>query len=217
MSPSFTVKRGVRYPYYVSSALLRGQKAKVGSVRRISASAIETAIAKLARARSGIPDENSNSPVRELIEKIIDRIDIGIDRVTVKLQADPVPIELPWPSGNKRDLARIEHETTARHHHPPDPGQIQAIVCAHAWVKALSNGTHESVESLAQAVDYHPRFVARRMRLAFIAPDLVKEVLRGSSTKRCRLDMLEGAPLFCWREQLQRTGLTGDLFETRDV
>ena len=44
MSPSFSVKRGVRYPFYVSSALLRGRKAQAGSVARVSAAEIEAAV-----------------------------------------------------------------------------------------------------------------------------------------------------------------------------
>jgi hypothetical protein len=41
MSPSFSVKGGVRYPFYVSSALLKGRKADAGSVLRVSAAALE--------------------------------------------------------------------------------------------------------------------------------------------------------------------------------
>ena len=37
MSPSFSTKNGVRYRFYVSSALLRGRKAAAGSVGRIAA------------------------------------------------------------------------------------------------------------------------------------------------------------------------------------
>jgi hypothetical protein len=41
MSPSFSRKNGVRYRFYVNSALLRGRKDKAGSVRRIAAREIE--------------------------------------------------------------------------------------------------------------------------------------------------------------------------------
>src|SRR5262249_4492578 len=37
MSPSFSTKNGVRYPFYVSAALTRGRKSQVGSVGRVSA------------------------------------------------------------------------------------------------------------------------------------------------------------------------------------
>src|ERR1700730_3074123 len=40
MSPSFSIKNGVRYRFYVSSALLRGRKTETGSVGRVSAADI---------------------------------------------------------------------------------------------------------------------------------------------------------------------------------
>jgi len=44
MSPSFSAKNGIRYRFYISSALLRGQKAQAGSVGRVSATEIESAV-----------------------------------------------------------------------------------------------------------------------------------------------------------------------------
>src|ERR1700735_3730322 len=44
MGPSFSSKNGVRYRFYVSSALLRGRKAAAGSVSRIPAAEIESAV-----------------------------------------------------------------------------------------------------------------------------------------------------------------------------
>src|SRR6202022_3796653 len=43
MSPSFSTNAGVRYRFYVSSALLRGRKAEAGSVGGLAAQAIEDA------------------------------------------------------------------------------------------------------------------------------------------------------------------------------
>src|SRR3989440_10689363 len=44
MSPSFSSKNGVRYRFYVSSALLRGRKDAAGSVGRIAAAEIESGV-----------------------------------------------------------------------------------------------------------------------------------------------------------------------------
>jgi DNA invertase Pin-like site-specific DNA recombinase len=51
MSPSCSTKNGVRYRFYVSSALLRGRKAEVGSVGRIAAQQIEHAVVQALRSR----------------------------------------------------------------------------------------------------------------------------------------------------------------------
>ena len=44
MSPSFSTKNGVRYRFYVSSAILRGRKAAAGSIGRVPAVEIENAV-----------------------------------------------------------------------------------------------------------------------------------------------------------------------------
>jgi site-specific DNA recombinase len=44
MSPSYSANNGVHYRFYVSSALLRGRKADVGSVGRVPAAEIESAV-----------------------------------------------------------------------------------------------------------------------------------------------------------------------------
>ena len=102
MSPSFSVKGGVRYRYYVSSALVRGQRKKTGAISRVSAPTIEAEIARLVRVRIENSDENSPTPTREMIEKIVDRITIGKDRVVVNLRTSAAPVGIPWISERKR-------------------------------------------------------------------------------------------------------------------
>src|SRR5580692_7908827 len=53
MSPSFSSKNGVRYRFYVSSALLRGRKTAAGSVSRIAATEIESAVLDALRQHQG--------------------------------------------------------------------------------------------------------------------------------------------------------------------
>ena len=73
MSPSYTTKRGVRYPFYVSSALLRGRKLLAGSVPRLSAAEIEAAV--MIAIRNHIQDDASEGLTpRELVERNIDRV-----------------------------------------------------------------------------------------------------------------------------------------------
>src|SRR3954451_610229 len=50
MSPSFSTKNGVRYRFYVSSALLRGRKIAAGSLTRVSAKTLEDVIVRALRA-----------------------------------------------------------------------------------------------------------------------------------------------------------------------
>src|ERR1700726_2145871 len=59
MSPSFSAKNGVHYRFYVSSALLRGRKAAAGSVGRVPAAEIESAV--LAALDANRKDRGSDS------------------------------------------------------------------------------------------------------------------------------------------------------------
>jgi site-specific DNA recombinase len=63
MSPSFSTKNGVHYRFYVSSARLRGRKAAVGSVGRVPAAEIESAVlAALQPHQGGDQGNNGHDP-----------------------------------------------------------------------------------------------------------------------------------------------------------
>src|SRR5467141_3761221 len=74
MSPSFSTNKGVRYRFYVSSALLRGRKAEVGSIGRLAAQAIEEAVVKA--VRNHLPaDEPMNDT--QFLDRHLSRVDLG--------------------------------------------------------------------------------------------------------------------------------------------
>jgi site-specific DNA recombinase len=182
MSPSFTVKGGVRYSFYISSALRNGRKAPAGSVQRVSAVDIETAVVTALRHSSQNDDETAP---REIVEQRVARIVIQEKKITISLKAsdgeNPSVIEVPWQSGSKRDRASIEDDSVTGNKKPADPTLVQAIVRAHAWLKLLDNGAHSSIEALAAAVDMHPKVVRNRICLAFLAPSVTKAILQGDA------------------------------------
>jgi len=184
MSPSFTVKQGVRYRYYVSSPLVRGQKMKAGANSRVSAPAIEAEIAKLVRTRFKDADEEGEKLIRKRLDKMVERIIIRKSQIAVKVKGVADPVEIPWVSESNGKFADFEHESKADQPHSPDPKLVQPIIRAHVWLKALSDGTYESVEELAEAIDLHPKVIRNRIRLAFLAPAIVENTLLGSAAKR---------------------------------
>ena len=66
MSPSYSTKKGVRYRFYVSSALLRGRKAQAGSVGRVSAITTEQTITDYISKRFENETNNAES-LRDLL------------------------------------------------------------------------------------------------------------------------------------------------------
>ncbi len=62
MSPSFTLKDGVRYRFYVSTALLQGRKAECGTIGRIKAATIEKLVLTALHHRQPAQPPTTNDP-----------------------------------------------------------------------------------------------------------------------------------------------------------
>ena len=73
MGPSHTRKKGVRYRYYVSLPLVQGQPDRVGSVHRIPANDVETAVAAAVRRERKAAREVED---RELLNNYVARVDV---------------------------------------------------------------------------------------------------------------------------------------------
>ncbi len=117
MSPSFSSKNGVRYRFYVSSALLRGRKATAGSVRRVSAAKIESAV--LASLKSHQEQKNSDSPPAPI--DALERVVVARDRLLVTItgaaggDSTSHEIRVAW-STTAKDAAPGVIKNQCRHH-----------------------------------------------------------------------------------------------------
>ena len=198
MSPSYTTKRGVRYPFYVSSALLRGRKSEAGTLTRVSATEIERTISKAIRDHVGAADKQSGLSQAQLIDRFIERSVIGPTRITLKLKQEHSPIEIPWAAVKKGNLAQIEDRSSTEG--TPNPQLVQALVQAHIWVKSLTSGAYDFVEALARTTDFHPKVIRNRMRLAFLAPNLVDDILQGRQDSSMTIRGLVKSVVLSWRD-----------------
>jgi site-specific DNA recombinase len=195
MSPSFSAKNGIRYRFYVSTAL-RGRKDQAGSVTRISAPEIERAIEDAVQRR--LEEQNTST---EAIWDWIDRAVIGAKTIRVTLKsADPnrtseETIDIAWT------IERPERHNNSTFTAVPEPNQklLQAIARAHAWLSDLANGRSASVEELASNADIHPKVMREALRMAFIAPDIVTSILAGEA--RFDLADLRNVSALSWQSQ----------------
>ena len=81
MSPTHANKRGVRYRYYVSHAILQNRKAEAGSIARVPAPEIETLVCDGVRRHLAAMDAAEPQTVladRDLIERHVSRQASGI-------------------------------------------------------------------------------------------------------------------------------------------
>ena len=100
MSPSFSVKGGVRYPFYVSSALLKGRKAEAGSVVRASAADIEATVLQNLRKKFAVLDGNNGLTPADLVARTVARVVLDLKHIVITLKSagenSSEPIGVPW-------------------------------------------------------------------------------------------------------------------------
>ncbi|MCA6112520.1 hypothetical protein [Bradyrhizobium cenepequi] len=113
--------------------------------------------------------------------------------------------ELPWTPKAKADTTRVDLNQAGG----PDQKLLQSIVRAHAWMSALWSGTHDSIESLALAMQLHPKVVRQALRLAFLAPQITESILHGSQPAYLSLAKIPFALPLPWAEQCDALGVTG--------
>jgi site-specific DNA recombinase len=82
MSPSHATKRGRRYRYYVSQAILQGRKADVGSVARVRAIELERRVVEAVRGAASA-DPRERSIETQIIRRGSDRSIAGINGAAV--------------------------------------------------------------------------------------------------------------------------------------
>lgn len=196
MSPSFTTKKGVRYRFYVSSALLRGKRQDAGSVTRISAPKIEETVLQELRKRF----EDKTTDRRALVLLYVDKIHLRTKQIDVTLKPTSSRkaskhIILPWRlRSSSRSIDTSSQKPDVR-----NPILIQAIVRAHRWLQDLMR--ERSIEVFSSKVKSDPRAVRENIRLAFLAPPITKMILRGRQPPSLTLKQLKRAAVFSWSEQ----------------
>jgi hypothetical protein len=171
MTPSHSTKNGVRYRFYVSSALLKGRKANVGSVGRVSAADIEKAVINSITVQATETGVNGSSDAIEIADRI-EKVTVSKSKVIVARKKvrggkkkDHQSIEIAWSASAKpNDTQPNSFGAVASH---ADGRLLQAIVRPRAWVQALKAGDFSSVEALAKALGSHPKSCVNRCDLRF--------------------------------------------------
>ena len=182
MSPSYSTRNGVRYRFYVSSALLRGRKTDAGSVGRVSATEVESAVLTALQPHQVREGTDNGPDPFGAVERVVisrDQLMLTIADSSGATDVDGVPAEImvAWSTKAKDSAAAVESDGAPEGSH--NEALIQSIVRAHVWMHSLREGTYESVESLADANGMHPKVVRQALRLAFLSPDVTSGILEG--------------------------------------
>ncbi|WP_374347877.1 recombinase family protein [Phenylobacterium sp.] len=197
MSP-VTARRGGRtYRYYVSQAVLRGDRGEPGSVRRVPAYAIEALIETQLAARHD----------HALVSRVVIAqtwVDLMLDCASPvseapQLETTRIPVVLKTWGGAKR-LVAAGGETTGPNE--PDKALLRAIARANRWEEQLATGERSGADDIAAAEGLQSRYVDKVLKLAWLAPDIVETLLEGGRLRDMALGELLGRdPGQVWAEQ----------------
>lgn len=221
MTPSHARKRGVKYRYYISAALVQGQQDQVGSVSRVSAPEIEALVVKALRQQVGQPLATKDDA--SLIQDHMTRIEVQPGRLVMELFHTPNAntkrksrrhqVEVPWrktPSTRRREILRPESASsqTARPIRSENRALlITSIARGRRWLNEIIANSGATVETIATREQCSTRKINMTISLAFLAPSLVQASIEG------RLPHGMGVTRLCdlppeWPRQHQILGLS---------
>jgi hypothetical protein len=82
-----------------------------------------------------------------------------------------------------------------------DPHILRAIGRAWAWRRRMEAGEFATIQELAEAVGLAERHVSRQLRLAYLAPEVLKRLTCGREASAATLKQLIECALLAWQEQ----------------
>ena len=220
MTPSHVRKRGIKYRYYISSALLQGRAKQAGTVSRISAHEIEALILKSVRDHLDEPTTEIEDAV--LIHDHVVRVEVQPDRLVIRLAKSKGAdrkrkrsrdvIKVPWhktPSTRRREI--LQPESGSPQDARPIRSENRALLVAsiargRRWLDELLANPTANTESIAIREGCSVRKVNMTVSLAFLAPDLVKAAIDGRLPYGMGVVRLSDMPAE-WSRQRQMLGL----------
>jgi site-specific DNA recombinase len=207
MSPSHARKSGIKYRYYLSSALLQGAAERAGSVRRVPATEIEALVISAVREHLRPSQETDD---RSLINTHVARVEVRPEELVVRLAEAPATdhqkpgidgsLHVPWQkrmSTRRREI--LLPEGTSPQHARPISSETRATLVAsiargRRWLEELIADATATPESIAKREKCSVRKANMTISLAFLAPDLVKAAIEGRLPHGMGVTRLTGLP-----------------------
>ena len=218
MSPTHTLKRGARYRYYVSQALLQRREGKTGQTARVPAPDVEALIEKFVEGRFGRPAPGCG--VREAVESHVQRITIQPAVVEVVLAPSPGTVEGSMPASEVVCLSWSRSPFVAKKRVVLAPSEAQesdprardlvltAVGKARLWLQEILNGG--SFGDIARREGKGERQIRLLMPLAFLSPGIVRTISEGRAGVATVTELARNVPLL-WPVHDARSPSVSDL------
>jgi site-specific DNA recombinase len=197
MTPSHSVKKGVRYRYYVSQAILGSRAGGVGQVGRVSAPDLEGLVEEFVRGRfAAVPGQGRGA--RELVESHVERIAILDNFLEITLTNSQggatETVRLAWQrksaiaeKGLASEMAPGPLQAKARY------AFLTAIGKARFWIDEVSGGG--SFAQIARREGKSERQIRLLAPLAFVPPVIVRSIIEGTAQGEAEADFAKNVPL----------------------
>ena len=117
-----------------------------------------------------------------------------------------IPTQWKRRGGRKVIIAPNGSDAWAPAKPRPDETLIRALARAHRWKRTLEEGTHPSINALAEAEKINRAYVCRLLNLTLLAPDIQEAILDGRQPKGMQLEEVVRAIPGEWAEQRRDFG-----------
>jgi site-specific DNA recombinase len=223
MSPTYSVRRGNRYRYYISSALLHDRRTDAGSRARVNADDVERLVVEVLGRELSRPELSTNGSsgswnaeiragVRDTVERVVVQCgELQIVRKPAAPSATAAPDEdgdapqvhvAPLPAPQSR--ARKEIIVPGGRNSSPrrlSHALILAIARAKSWMRDLRSGKYADTTEIARQFQLNDAYVRRLLRFAYLAPDIVEAIVEGHQPRSMTVKrLLQGVPCV-WADQ----------------
>lgn len=176
----------------------------------------------------------TSSDIITILHKVIDRIVVRRHEVEITLKLGIVFEEAKAASGVWPEAWASPHWDTFRHtvvmpiqikrsgyahkiiveaspheiKRAVDAGMVKLLSKAHHWFSRLTSGEEISIQQISEQAGISRSYVSKILYLAFLAPDIVKTILRGRHPSSLTVEKLMGSvPLpIDWDEQRKLLG-----------
>ncbi len=209
MTPSHANKKGIRYRYYVSHALLQGRKNAAGSIARASAPDVEALV--IDAVREQVPTDMENSD-HDLIRKHVQRVVVHRQLLEVFVGSDdldrPIRQTVPFTPNGARRKGIINTASGSEFIDAENrEALLKAISRAHSWMRDILSGKVTSFAEFAAAENLAERYVRRLAILAYLSPKIVQAIVDGIAPSGLTVSRLTDGLPHAWAEQEAMIGL----------
>jgi DNA invertase Pin-like site-specific DNA recombinase len=228
MTPTYAIKKGVRYRYYVSCVLHQGRKEEAGSTPRVAAELVERIVLEAIGAlplmkpvelppgpQSPEPETDATGAT-ERVAANVDRVTVGSGSIEIRLLEDSdrpsKVIAIPWsPQAFRRKREVIQPSSESAGGARPIRAEarrklLSAIAKGRRWLDDMISGKVEGIEAIAAREGVSERSARMGLSLAFLAPDIVQAAVDGILPRGFGVSRLMDLPPN-WAEQRQALGI----------